>query len=79
MNFGLRDCDHAADPAADHRLVQRLIGVEPRPHVGIDRHEQVLDLDLALTGVGRLHVDDREVVGDRDPLRAADEVNLAAG
>ena len=29
---------------------RRLIGVEPRPHVGIHREEEVLNLHLALAG-----------------------------
>ncbi len=68
-----------ADAAPDHGDVQRLIGGQSRPHVGIDRHDQVLHLQLAVSGVGCLHSHDSEIGGDRDPLRAAHEVNLTAG
>ena len=65
------------DTRAEHRLVQRLIGVEPRAHIGIDRQEQRLDLDLARRRLGQIRLDDLEILGHGNAIRAADQVDLA--
>ena len=69
--------DDPADAAAGHGLAQLLVGVQARAHVGIYREDQSLDLDLPLAGVGKLGLDDSEVLGDGNPLGAADEMHLA--
>jgi len=66
-----------ADAAAGHGLAQLLVGVEARPHVGIHREDQPLDLDFALAGVGNPGFNDGEVLGNGNPAGAADEMNLA--
>src|SRR5690606_1659346 len=37
-----------ADAAPKQRRIQRLIRIEPRPHIRIDRHDQRLDPHLAI-------------------------------
>ena len=76
--FGVARGDHPADAAADQRLAQRLIAVEARAHVRVDRHQQVLDQEFAVRRIGQGGGDDREVLGARQAVGAADEVNFAA-
>ena len=70
---------HPPDAAAEHGRVQRLVGVQPRPHVGIDRHPQVPDLHLARGRRGHVDLRDLEVVRLWLPDRAAGEADFARG
>ena len=79
LEAGVARLDDAADAPAQHGGVQRLVSGQAGPHVGIDRHQHVLDLDLALGGVRGVDLDHGEVLDDGDAGGAADEVDLAAG
>ena len=79
LELGVAALNHAADAAAEHGGVQRLVGVEPGPHVGVDREQQVVDQHLALAGIGELGLHQGEILGHRYAVRSADEVDLTGG
>ncbi len=68
---------HPPDAAAQQRRIQRLVGVQPGPHIGIHRQDQPLHQDLSLAHLGQRRLDHGEVLPHRFALGAAHEVDLA--
>jgi hypothetical protein len=83
LQVGDAGLEHLADRPALRRLVQlpgRRVGghvVHAAAHIGIDRHDQVADQDLARSGIGQLGGHEPEVLGRRQPVGPGRQLDLS--
>lgn len=69
--------NHPPNAAAQQRSIERLIRIQPRPHVGIDRHDQRLDTNLALARRRHICFDNGKVRQHGNAAGTTDKMDLA--